>query len=132
MQYFICVVLVLSLLSLQIGGRRIGIGRGGGKGFGKIFGKSFGSGRFHSGKVGRGTNLARSGRWRSTRSRTVSGRPTTSLYTNSKNIARKRTVNSNGFGHGKLEILNRIHKCTLYRTQVDIKITFNENHYKLL
>ena len=117
MNYFICVVLVFSLLSLQISGRRIGVsrgrGRGRGKGLGKFINKSFGSGRFRSGKFGRGTNPA-SGRWRSTRSRTVSGRPTTSLYTNSKNIARKRTVNSNGFGHGKLETLNRSvpWKCT--------------------
>ena len=118
MKYFTCVlVLVLSLLSLQISGRRIGVGRGRGggksrgKGLGKFISKSFGSGRVRSGKFGRGTNPA-SGRWRSTRFTTVSGRPTTSLYTKSKNIAQSRTVNSNGFGHGKLETLNRIHKCT--------------------
>ena len=117
MNYFICVVLVLSLLSLQISGRRIGVsrgrGRGRGKGLGKFISRNFGSSRFRSGKFGRGTNPA-SGRWRSIRSRTVSGRPNTSLYTNSKNIARKRTVNSNGFGHGKLKTLNR-------SVQVDIK-----------
>ena len=126
MKYFICVVLVLSLLSLQISGRRIGVsrgrGRGRGKGLGKFISKSFGSSRFRSGQFRSRSNPA-NGRWRSTRSRTVSGRPTTSLYTNSKNIAQKRTVNSNGFGHGKLESLNRY-----INEQVDIKNNSKNQH----
>ena len=90
-----CFALVLILLTGLIQCRG---GRGGG-----------GGGR---GGGGRGGSRGGSrGGWTLWRSSTISGRPKTSLYTKSIYSGHRKTVNSDGFGTGRVKFYFSQHTC---------------------
>ena len=101
-----CFALVLILLTGLIqcrGGRG---GGGGGRGGGGRGGSRGG------GRGGRGGSRGGSrGGWTLWRSSTISGRPKTSLYTKSIYSGHRKTVNSDGFGTGRVKFYFSQHTC---------------------